>query len=130
MSGFGTMGGLLPKGGREPGEGILAHLMRQLVERYVVPKLYRAVPVDLAADRTLKIETGQQQASLVYISVYSGTLDIYNGETSPSATSIPLTRVTPTGFPVPFALPPDSYTFTAHAANSAACRAMVILTSA
>jgi hypothetical protein len=118
----------------KPGSGAgldLVGLMKKLVDRYVVQKLYQIEKVDLAAGEVLKLKTGDQQASLFYISVYSGTLDVYQGEIGvPSGNAIPLTRVTPTGFPVPFAVPPDAYTFTLHAANSTACRACVIATSA
>jgi hypothetical protein len=86
-------------------------------------------PVDLAANATQVIETGEQQATLLMISVFSGTLDIYLGDAAPSATSLPLTRVTPNGFPSPFPLPPDTYKFTIHAAQSTALRACVIASS-
>lgn len=129
---WGTQPITLPKGKNALASArtFAEEMLAKLVDRYVVPKLYLVTPVDLASDATLPVRTGEQQASLLYVSVYSGTLDIYLGDVTPSTTSIPLTRVTPTGFPVPFALPPDTYKFTLHAANATACRACVIASSA
>lgn len=131
MSAFGTH----PFNPREkPGSGAgldLAGLMKKLVDRYVVNKLYQVHPVDLAAGAVAKIKTGDQQASLFYVSVFSGTLDLYQGEVGTGGTAaIPLARFTATGFPIPFAVPPDAYVFTAFAASGTALRACVIATSA
>lgn len=129
--GFGTEQFFDHRGRSTAAMSLLERLMTRLVDRYVTDKLYKVVPIDLAANGTFKIDTGAQKLTLAYISVYSGTLDLYDGDRGrPAATALPLTRVTPTGFPVPFALPPDAYVFTVHASQSAALRACVILTSA
>jgi hypothetical protein len=132
MGAWGTIPITLPRGrgAVDQARTFAERMLAGLHDRYVVQKLYRVVPVDLAADGVLKIDTGEQMATLIYISVYSGTLDLYAGDVTPSADSIPLTRVVATGFPVPFAMPPDAYKFTVHASQATALRACVIATSA
>jgi hypothetical protein len=106
----------------------IAKNIQLLTSVYVQAPLYQIYAISLASSGLTKVLEAPSPATLVYFSVYSGTMDVYFGDGASTSTT-PHTRVTVTGFPVPMAVPPNTYRITV-LSRGGAVSACVILTSA
>lgn len=98
----------------------IAEDIRRIREKYCVPTLFDANPIDLIAGNNVVIDRTQMKINSFVLMVITGTVNLWIGSYSgvPAAGAIPHFQVSAGNPPIQVALPESGYIFTVQASSS------------